>query len=298
MELHLDQADGQGEMLFYELFPGLLLAYVIINAPEWPTVQTDAWRPLLLNYCIRGRCELLLDDNTYIYLQDGDIALSSQSAQDKFLYPRNIYEGIELYCDIELLKKNAAFIHEEFDIDMTAIEEAYCSGGKTSIVGADPETACLLKRIWGLYGHPSLFSLRIGALELLHLLSRREGRRSPQTRTFYTNAQVEIAKKTQQILTGDLRHHYPIRELAKRFSISETSLKNYFRGVYGQNISTYVRELRLDTAADLLSETTMSIADIATEIGYANQGKFAAAFKTQFGTTPLQYRKLQAIRGD
>ena len=29
--------------------------------------------------------------------------------------------------------------------------------------------------------------------------------------------------------------------LAEKFSVGETSLKNYFRGVYGQNISTYPR---------------------------------------------------------
>ena len=32
----------------------------------------------------------------------------------------------------------------------------------------------------------------------------------------------------RQILSDDLRQHIPVRQIAERFSVSETSLKNYF----------------------------------------------------------------------
>ena len=101
----------------------------------------------------------------------------------------------------------------------------------------------------------------------------------------------EIAKRAAQILSDDLRQHIPVRQIAERFSVSETSLKNYFRGVYGQNISTWLREIRMNEAARLLSDTKRPIAEISEQVGYSNQGKFAAVFKKQFGLSPLEYRR-------
>ena len=83
--------------------------------------------------------------------------------------------------------------------------------------------------------------------------------------------------------------------LAEKFSVGETSLKNYFRGVYGQNISTYLREVRMKAAAEFLEDTSRPIAEIAEQIGYSNQGKFAAVFKKQFGMSPLEYRRAQKL---
>ena len=113
----------------------------------------------------------------------------------------------------------------------------------------------------------------------------------PKTCGFYTETQVELAKRTAKILSDDLRQHIPVRQIAERFSVSETSLKNYFRGVYGQNISTWLREIRMNEAARLLSATKRPIAEISEQVGYSNQGKFAAVFKKQFGLSPLEYRR-------
>lgn len=49
-----------------------------------------------------------------------------------------------------------------------------------------------------------------------------------QVCAYFTETQVSIAKQVEQIITADLRQHHPAWELAARFSISETSMKNYF----------------------------------------------------------------------
>ena len=119
--------------------------------------------------------------------------------------------------------------------------------------------------------------------------------RPPKTCGFYTETQVEIAKRAAQILSDDLRQHIPVRQIAERFSVSETSLKNYFRGVFGQNISVYLRETRMKKAAELLSTTKLSVAEAAEQVGYINQSKFASVFKKQFGLSPLEYRRAKTL---
>ena len=148
----------------------------------------------------------------------------------------------------------------------------------------------IFQKLWRLSEKPSAFHLQIYTLELLHRLFNMEIR-PPKTCGFYTETQVEIAKRAAQILSDDLRQHIPVRQIAERFSVSETSLKNYFRGVFGQNISVYLRETRMKKAAELLSTTKLSVAEAAEQVGYINQSKFASVFKKQFGLSPLEYRR-------
>lgn len=123
-------------------------------------------------------------------------------------------------------------------------------------------------------------SERNTAFSSLYILHRNTGR---------------YCKACGKIITSDLRQHHPAWELAAQFSISETSLKNYFRGVFGQNISVYLRETRMKKAAELLSTTKLSVAEAAEQVGYVNQSKFASVFKKQFGLSPLEYRRAKTL---
>ena len=105
---------------------------------------------------------------------------------------------------------------------------------------------------------------------------------SPSIR-YFTRSQVAIAREIREILCADLSQDHTARELAERFQVSETSLKNYFRGVFGENLTTFLREARMRRAAELLRDTELRVAEIAAQVGYENQSKFAAVFARQFG---------------
>ena len=262
-ELLLDQANGKGRMTFHTLFPGLTLAFIFVNAPVWPESEANSeLKPLLINYCISGRSELLLDDGSYIYLKENDFCISGQTAQKEYIFPTRQYQGIKIYFDLSLLLQSCGKLMKSFSLDLTRLEENYCANHKTYINEADSELENIFQKLWRLSERPSAFHSQIYTLELIHRLLNMEIR-PPKTCGFYT----------------------------ERFSVSETSLKNYFRGVYGQNISTWLREIRMNEAARLLSVTKCPIAEISEQVGYSNQGKFAAVFKKQFGLLPLEYRR-------
>ena len=107
---------------------------------------------------------------------------------------------------------------------------------------------------------------------------------------------MEIAKKAEQILTADLKQHIPMKQIARQFGVSETSLKNYFRGVYGKNVSNYLRDLRMSIAEKLLAETKLPISEIASRVGYTKQGKFAEVFRQYFQMNPLEYRRAKKLK--
>ena len=108
---------------------------------------------------------------------------------------------------------------------------------------------------------------------------------------YFTLSQVTIAKEVRSILLSDLSQNHTARELAERFQVAETSLKNYFRGVFGEHLSTFLREARMRRAAELLQSSELRVAEIAAQVGYENQSKFAAVFVRHFGCPPLEYRR-------
>ena len=293
-EIVLQPSEGIGKIVIHSIFPGIRLAFINIYAPTLSELDIGLpSRLLLINYCVNGRCELLLEDNTYTYIKSRDFSVSTQSAKNQYIYPTKCYEGVEIFLDAELLTIESGNLLDAFGIDFSRLEEVYCGSGKTYVAQAQAEIETIMYRIWELSENSSVFYMQLHLLELLHILLKEHHHATACT--LYTGIQVEIAKKAEQILTADIREHYPIKQIAEQFSISETSLKNYFRGVYGQNISSYLRDLRMNTAATLLAETQMAISEIATQVGYANQGKFAAVFKKQYGLSPLEYRRAKRL---
>ena len=45
----------------------------------------------------------------------------------------------------------------------------------------------------------------------------------------------------------------------------------------------------------LLASTRLSVAEIAAQVGYLNQSKFASVFKKHFGVSPLEYRRTRHL---
>ena len=68
----------------------------------------------------------------------------------------------------------------------------------------------------------------------------------------------------------------------------------WFAEIYGKTISAYVRHMRMELAASLLTKGK-SVADTSMAVGYANPSKFAAVFKKEYGLTPSEFRQLHRL---
>jgi AraC family transcriptional regulator len=66
------------------------------------------------------------------------------------------------------------------------------------------------------------------------------------------------------------------------------SFPRYFHTTVGQ----YLRNLQMEKAAHLLSQTGLSLTAISYQCNYSDQSHFIRSFKQEWGITPLQYRKL------
>lgn len=294
----INSADGISKTTLFNILPYMHLIFFDIHARSLPgeIAENAMYHPMQFNYCVGGRIEMLLDDNSYIYLKEKDFCISRQTSQNDSYFPTKYYHGITMYFDPDFFTEANASVKDLFNLPLSQLPKIYFEKKDTYIAEANSEISKILERLWHLYETPSLFHMKLCVLALLHLLLDEGNVAQKKTLTFYTNIQVEMAKKAEQILTADLKQHIPMRQIAQQFGVSETSLKNYFRGVYGKNVSDYLREVRMSKAEKLLTETTLPISEIAAQIGYTKQGKFAEVFRRHFQMNPLEYRRSQKLK--
>ena len=61
------------------------LIFFDIHARSLPgeIAENAVYHPMQFNYCVGGRIEMLLDDNSYIYLKEKDFCISRQTSQSE-----------------------------------------------------------------------------------------------------------------------------------------------------------------------------------------------------------------------
>lgn len=106
----------------------------------------------------------------------------------------------------------------------------------------------------------------------------------------FSEEQIETAHKVHEYLTAHINERHTIESLSHRFLINQTTLKNVFRAVYGNSVAAHIKEHRMEAAAKLLEEGTLTIAEVSGKVGYESQSKFTAAFKAAYGVLPTEYR--------
>ena len=257
-------------------------------------------KTIYMNYCFQGRCELQLHNGEATFLNGGEFALDSGNAvqeNQKFFYPLSHYEGIEICMHPEALPK-------DFDCRETAGTLLHICDelGRPYFASNNDKIQSLMSTIReDIISDGPRELLMLDIFRLL-ILANQLPFDKEERRTYFTPAQVEIAKKTMELLTSDLSRRTSAAVMAENFGVSETSLKNYFRAVYGQPYGECLNELRMDKAAKLLEDGTMKVAEIAAAVGYSSQSRFAKAFREIYGIPPLEYRRRaklqQGINGE
>lgn len=98
--------------------------------------------------------------------------------------------------------------------------------------------------------------------------------------------------KAVQILDHDFASPPTITQLAHQIGTNEYSLKQWFRTELNTTVHQYILQNRMERAFEILENKQMQVSYVAQEVGYANHGHFAAAFKKAFGVSPSSFTKL------
>jgi len=78
--------------------------------------------------------------------------------------------------------------------------------------------------------------------------------------------------------------------LAEKVYMAPSYLSHVFKKETGQNLSKFIKALRMEKAKQMLEETHNKIVNISYAVGYPNVSYFCRSFRAYFGESPEQYR--------
>ncbi|OXR42111.1 RCS-specific HTH-type transcriptional activator RclR [Nocardia cerradoensis] len=83
---------------------------------------------------------------------------------------------------------------------------------------------------------------------------------------------------------------WTVASLAARAGVSRALFARRFTEVMGQSPLAYLTECRMDEAEELLADRSLTVAQVAKAVGYADAFGFSAAFKRRRGIRPSDFR--------
>ena len=128
--------------------------------------------------------------------------------------------------------------------------------------------------------------------ELLYLLSAPEGNALNVLPVPALDREVvRVLGKTRRYMEDHLADPLTIPALSRMAMLSATTFKDAFRRLYGLPVHAWLRQRRMERAAELLRDSSLSVLGVAQSVGYGSASQFTAAFRRQYGMTPAKYRK-------
>ena len=95
-------------------------------------------------------------------------------------------------------------------------------------------------------------------------------------------------------LDGDLS----LPRLAREACFSPFHFHRLFHALVGETIADYIRRVRLERAASMLSNNPLkAVTAVALDCGFSGSAAFCRAFRDRFGHSPSEFRKLGKDRG-
>src|SRR5689334_5838403 len=96
--------------------------------------------------------------------------------------------------------------------------------------------------------------------------------------------------KTLALMHRSPAHPWTIASLAKEVGVSRSVLAERFRFYLNEPPMAYLTRWRLQLGAQMLTSTSYSVVQIASEVGYESEASFNRAFKREFMVPPARFR--------
>ncbi|MEH2562311.1 helix-turn-helix domain-containing protein [Bradyrhizobium sp. AZCC 2289] len=97
-------------------------------------------------------------------------------------------------------------------------------------------------------------------------------------------------QRAKEIIAANLGG-VPVRELARECQLSRVHFSRAFRRSVGVTPYQWLMERRAEVAKEKLRDERLSLADVATECGFADQSHFTHHFTRLVGVTPRDWRR-------
>lgn len=284
---------GTGTITSYQVFPGIYLMFNDFHIAFYQETFLLKNSLFCIDHCLEGRMEYERSVRNYAYMEPGNVKLDPRlNHEGLFTFPLMRYLGLTIVFKLPESEKTLFALMENSPIDLLHIKKKFCTDGWPIVIQDVPAVTRIIGELYSVPKKIRLPFFKVKILELLLCLEVLKLPEKSQQPPYFYQVDIKKIKGIHRLLTQNLQNRYTLELLAQRFEMSLTTMKTCFKAVYGKPINTYMRMYRMNQAAVYLKEEQkITITNIAGLVGYESASKFSAAFKRQFGETPLAYRK-------
>lgn len=105
------------------------------------------------------------------------------------------------------------------------------------------------------------------------------------------SAQVQFIERLKKIIEENLEEEsFGVDPLSEKMSMSRSQLHRKLKAITNQTTTEFIRNFRLQRAAQLIMQDAGSMAEIAYKVGFNSQAYFNKSFQELFGCSPTEYR--------
>jgi len=120
---------------------------------------------------------------------------------------------------------------------------------------------------------------------------RRYWAASPPTEPAWLGLRHDSVRRVLTQIHDRPAHDWSLEELARAGGMSRSVLSERFTEALGVPPMQYVSQRRMRLAAGLLASTSLSLAEIATRVGYGSEAALSRAYKRCVGVPPAEWRR-------
>ncbi len=113
----------------------------------------------------------------------------------------------------------------------------------------------------------------------------------PKNLTVTSPDEIFLEKAIKTVEKNITNPEFNASMLVEEMNMSRTVIYTKLKALTGQNLSTFIRIIRLKRAGTLLLKTTMNISEIAYEVGFNDLKYFRECFKGFYNVTPSDYKR-------
>ncbi len=96
------------------------------------------------------------------------------------------------------------------------------------------------------------------------------------------------------LLHGDIAKDWMVEDLAAEVGLSRSAFADRFSRLIGKSPKQYLMGWRMQRASQMLTDSSLSISQIAGAVGYESDAAFSRAFKKALGAAPATWRQSKA----
>ena len=101
--------------------------------------------------------------------------------------------------------------------------------------------------------------------------------------------------RINKYIESHLLEQITIKMLCREFYVSRVELYNIFHNMFRESVANHIKNMRIDCAKKLLTETDYPINKIAAKCGIPDYNYFSKVFKRTCGISAIKYRKNEKL---